>query len=95
MSGASRPSDPYVRTFHQYRNIIELMDVLIKRLDYTKAHPRVHLVTAPDTYDTDKQEDYLRQIREVVESMNIGFHVGYRRFGYPCATWESSSKLRI
>ena len=65
--------DPYVRTFHQCRNIMELMGVLIKRLDYTKASPRVHLVTAPDMYGTDKQEDYLRQIREAVEPMDIDF----------------------
>lgn len=75
VAGAERIEiiDPYVRTFHQCRNIMELMGVLIKRLDYTKASPRVHLVTAPDMYGTDKQEDYLRQIREAVEPMDIDF----------------------
>lgn len=65
--------DPYVRTFHQCRNVMELMGVLIKRLDYTKASPRVHLITAPDMYGTAKQEDYLGQIRDAVEPMDIDF----------------------
>lgn len=65
--------DPYVRTFHQCRNVMELMGVLIKRLDYTKASPSVHLVTAPDMYADSKQEDYLRQIRDAVEPMDIDF----------------------
>lgn len=65
--------DPYVRTFHQCRNVMELMGVLIKRLDYTKASPSVHLVTAPDMHADSKQEDYLRQIRDAVEPMDIDF----------------------
>jgi len=42
-------------------------------LDYTKASPSVHLVTAPDMYADTKQEDYLRQIRDAVEPMDIDF----------------------
>ncbi len=52
---------------------MELMGVLIKRLDYTKASPKVHLVMAPDMYSDSKQKDYLRQIREAVEPMDIDF----------------------
>ncbi len=80
LEGAERVEiiDPYVRTFHQCRNVMELMGVLIKRLDYTKASPRVHLITAPDMYGTAKQEDYLGQIRDAVEPMDIDF------------TWEIS-----
>jgi ATP-dependent Lon protease len=75
VAGAERIEiiDPYVRTFHQCRNVMELMGVLIKRLDYTKASPSVHLVTAPDMYADSKREDYLRQIRDAVEPMDIDF----------------------
>ena len=75
LEGAERVEivDPYVRTFHQCRNVMELMGVLIRHLDYTKASPKVHLVTAPDMYGTEKQEDYLRQIAEAVEPMDIDF----------------------
>ncbi len=75
LEGAERVEiiDPYVRTFHQCRNVMELMGVLIKHLDYTKASPRVHLITAPDAYNPDRQVDYLRQIAEAVEPMDIDF----------------------
>lgn len=65
--------DPYVRTFHQCRNVMELMAVLIKRLDYTQASPSVHLVTAPDEYPDSRQVEYLQQIRDAVEPMDIDF----------------------
>ena len=65
--------DPYVRTFHQCRNVMELMQVLIRRLGFIQTSLRVHLVTAPDMYGTEKQEDYLRQIADAVKPMNIDF----------------------
>lgn len=34
---------------------------------------QVHLVTGPDMYADSKQEDYLRQIRDAVEPMDIDF----------------------
>ena len=65
--------DPYVRTFHQCRNVMELMAVLIKRLDYTQVSPSVHLVTAPDEHPDSRQVEYLQQIRDAVEPMDINF----------------------
>mgnify|MGYP002625808811 CR=1 FL=1 len=65
--------DPYVRVFHQCRNVMELMAVLVRHVDYSKVSPRVHLVTAPDTYEGSKQQDFLRQIADAMEPMDIDF----------------------
>lgn len=65
--------DPYVRAFHQCRNLMEVLEVLLRHLDYTKASPSVHLVTSADEWNPDKQVEYLQRIRDAMEPQDIDF----------------------
>lgn len=65
--------DPYVRAFHQCRNLMEVLEVLLRHLDYTKASPSVHLVTSADDWNSDKQVEYLQRIRDAMEPQDIDF----------------------
>ena len=65
--------DPYVRTFHQCRNLMELMEVFVRHLDYSKASPTVHLVTSADDLNPESQVSYLQRIKDAVEPQDIDF----------------------
>jgi len=65
--------DPYVRTFHQCRNLMELMEVFVRHLDYSKASPTVHLVTSVDDLNPESQVSYLQRIKDAVEPQDIDF----------------------
>ncbi|MEG0417828.1 MAG: BREX system Lon protease-like protein BrxL [Gordonibacter sp.] len=65
--------DPYVRTFHQCRNLMELLEVIIRHFKYDAPTINVHLITAPDEYSDSKQEDYLQKIQESMAPMGLNF----------------------
>lgn len=65
--------DPYIRTFHQCRNLMELLEVTIRHFKYDSPTINVRLVTAPDEYDDSKQVDYLQRIQESMAPMGLDF----------------------
>lgn len=65
--------DPYVRTFHQCRNVMELLEVVVRHCKFDVTSVKVHLVTAPDEYPDSKQEEYLEQIRESMSPLGLDF----------------------
>ena len=65
--------DPYVRTFHQCRNVMELLEVVVRHFKYDVPAINVHLVTAPDEYPDSKQEDYLQRIQESMAPLGLSF----------------------
>ena len=65
--------DPYVRTFHQCRNLMEVLETALKHFDYSVPELQVHLVTCPDEHGTDRQVDYLQQIADAVAPMGMRF----------------------
>ena len=65
--------DPYVRTFHQCRNVMELLEVVVRHFKYDAPSVKVHLITAPDEYPDSKQEDYLGRIKESMAPMGLDF----------------------
>ena len=65
--------DPYVRTFHQCRNVMELLEVVVRHFKYDVPSIKVHLITAPDEYPDSKQEDYLGRIRESMMPLGLDF----------------------
>jgi len=75
LDGAERVEivDPYIRAFYQCRNLMEFMEVLLRHMDYTKASPLVHLVTAVDEWNPDKQVEYLQHIHDAMEPQDIDF----------------------
>lgn len=65
--------DPYVRTFHQCRNVMELLEVVVRHCKFDVTSVKVHLITAPDEYPDSKQEEYLEQIRESMSPLGLDF----------------------
>lgn len=65
--------DPYIRTFHQCRNVMELLEVVIRHFKYDVPSINVHLVTAPDEYADSKQEEYLQRIADSMAPMGLDF----------------------
>lgn len=65
--------DPYIRTFHQCRNLMEVLEVILRHFDYKTPELTVHLLTCPDAYDPAKQSDYLQQIADAVYPMGLTF----------------------
>lgn len=65
--------DPYVRTFHQCRNVMELLEVVVRHFKYDAPSIKVHLITAPDEYPDSKQEDYLERIKESMMPLGLDF----------------------
>lgn len=66
--------DPYVRNFYQVRNVMELMETILRHRDYSVETVRVHLTTGEDEYGaTSKQVQYLQRVADAVEPLGIDF----------------------
>lgn len=65
--------DPYVRTFHQCRNVMELLEVVVRHFKYDAPSIKVYLITAPDEYPDSKQEDYLERIKDSMMPLGLDF----------------------
>lgn len=65
--------DPYVRTFHQCRNVMELLEVVVRHFKFDVPTINVHLVTAPDDYPDSKQEEYLQRIQDSTAPLGLNF----------------------
>ena len=65
--------DPYVRTFHQCRNLMELLEVVIRHFKYDAPAIHVHLLTAPDDFADSNQVDYLQHIQDSMAPMGLDF----------------------
>lgn len=65
-------TDPYIRKFHQVRNVMELLETIArqKRDDEEVA---VHLLTVEDDFQSDKQRDMLDEIKENIRIAGIDF----------------------
>lgn len=72
--GASRIiiTDPYIRKFHQARNVMELIEMLIRR-KRPEDQIEVHLVTAPDDGNIQEQRECLDGIAEACTGTGIDF----------------------
>ena len=65
-------TDPYIRTFHQARNLMELMETLAK-LKPEDDEVAVHLVTVEDDFKGDQQKDNLQRIVDACAAVGIRF----------------------
>ena len=65
-------TDPYVRLFHQARNLMEFVEMIAlkKSPDQTV---EIHLVTAPDELNPDKQASNLSAIEQAAAVADIAF----------------------
>jgi ATP-dependent Lon protease len=74
LSGATKISvtDPYLRMFHQQRNLMELLETISKVND--PGHEvAVHVLTAEDEFGADKQVDNFQKMADACASIGIKF----------------------
>ena len=64
--------DPYIRTFHQCRNVMELIELLVVLKDSAESI-EVSLVTGRCDFSPQKQDDFFGQIQIAAAEANISF----------------------
>ena len=74
LDGAARITitDPYIRKFHQARNVMELIEMIIRR-KAPEDQVSVHLVTAPDDGGITDQRECLDAISEACTGTGVDF----------------------
>ncbi len=70
--------DPYIRAFHQCRNLMDLLVVCLERMDYSMDSPKVHLITGMDDKDAMKQVEFLQRIEDAMEPQDLDFTFEFR-----------------
>jgi ATP-dependent Lon protease len=80
--GASRiiVTDPYIRYFYQIRNMMEFVEMVIRRKP-PEDQVSVHLVTGPHDGDIQKQRDLLDSITEACTGSGVDFTWAFDNFG--------------
>jgi ATP-dependent Lon protease len=65
-------TDPYIRLFHQARNLMEFMELVIRQKN-PEDHIAIELVTAPNDGDIAKQREFLDEIVGSCSTAGIDF----------------------
>lgn len=65
-------TDPYIRKFHQAKNLMELLEVLVELKEPDEEFD-VELITTNDEFDVYKQEEYLKKLEESMLTAGINF----------------------
>lgn len=73
-------TDPYLRMFHQLRNLMELMET-ISKLNGAEDEIAVHVVTVEDEFNGDRQTENLQKIMGACETVGIHFTWTYDTSG--------------
>lgn len=72
--------DPYLRMFHQLRNLMELMETISKQL-VSGEEVAVHVVTVEDEFSGDRQTESLQKIADACAGVGIQFSWAYDTTG--------------
>ena len=77
LKGATRIeiTDPYLRQFYQARNLMELLETIVKVKEQGK-ETAVHVVTIQDEF-SDSQAEYFQQIEKACAAVGIQFSLAY------------------
>jgi len=68
-------TDPYIRVYHQMRNLMELLEVIaLRKPDGDEV--RFRLITVADPEDPERQAGYLEQIRDGIAPLGVEFSWG-------------------
>ncbi|MCQ2029883.1 BREX system Lon protease-like protein BrxL [Stutzerimonas zhaodongensis] len=73
-------TDPYLRMFHQLRNLMELMET-ISKLQGAEDEVAVHVVTVEDEFNGDRQTESLQKIADACVAVGIQFTWAYDTSG--------------
>lgn len=65
-------TDPYMRLFHQVRNLMELMETIFK-LKVPEEEIAVHTVTVQDEFNSERQIENLQKIADACRGVGIQF----------------------
>ena len=65
-------TDPYIRLFYQIRNLMELLEAIVKNTP-EEDEVTVHLITSQDDYKSVEQQENLEKIKESCSSVGIRF----------------------
>lgn len=82
LAGAKRiiVTDPYLRMFHQQRNLMELLET-ISRNSKPEDEVAVHVVTVEDEFSEDRQTENFEKMAEACTSVGIQFSWTYDTSG--------------
>jgi ATP-dependent Lon protease len=82
LKGASNitVTDPYLRLFHQQRNLMELLETITK-FNEPGNEVAVHVVTAEDEFSGEKQTENFQKMSEACASVGIHFSWEYDQTG--------------
>jgi ATP-dependent Lon protease len=82
LKGASKitVTDPYLRLFHQQRNLMELLETITK-FNEPGNEVAVHVVTAEDEFSGEKQTENFQKMSEACASVGIHFSWEYDKTG--------------
>ncbi len=74
LTGASKITitDPYLRMFHQQRNLMELLET-ISKINDPGHEVVVHVLTVEDEFSADKQVDNFQKMADSCQSIGIAF----------------------
>ncbi|MFI8643916.1 BREX system Lon protease-like protein BrxL [Pseudomonas iridis] len=73
-------TDPYLRMFHQLRNLMELMET-ISKLHGVEDEVGVHVVTVEDEFNGERQTESLQKIADACTGVGIHFTWAYDTSG--------------
>lgn len=73
-------TDPYLRMFHQLRNLMELMET-ISKLQGVEDEVGVHVVTVEDEFNGERQTESLQKIADACTGVGIHFTWAYDTSG--------------
>jgi ATP-dependent Lon protease len=82
LAGAKRIviTDPYMRMFHQVRNLMDLMET-VSKFKGPDEEVAVHAVTVEDEFNGDRQSENLQKIADACQSVGIQFTWAYDTSG--------------
>lgn len=74
LSGANKivVTDPYIRLFHQVRNVMELVELVASK-KAPENEVEIHLITTPDEFYLDKQQANLSAVKEAATIAGVKF----------------------
>ena len=73
-------TDPYLRMFHQQRNLMELLET-ISKVSVPEEEVAVHVVTVEDEFNGDRQSENFQKITDACTGIGIQFSWAYDTTG--------------
>lgn len=82
LAGASRITitDPYLRLFHQQRNLMDLLETISKQVG-SEDEVEVHVVTVEDEFNANRQAENFQKMADACAGIGIQFTWEYDRTG--------------